>query len=254
MKRGQLLAVIAGALVLAVAAVTALTLATPTRAGRALNVSAATSLKGVLPAIKHDASYAFGGSNTLRLQIERGAPADLFLSAEPEQAQALYREGRCQRPVTFATNKLSLIVRQGDPKHIGSIYGLRKGGLNLSVGNAAVPIGAYTRRLLHRLGMSDVLTSNKVSQQSNVGQVLSQVAFGGADAGFVYVTDARTQADRIDPLPVPQWAQPPVRYQGCVVVRDGADTAGAQALLDSIRSSRGRGLLKRFGFGLPPKG
>jgi len=57
-----------------------------------------------------------------------------------------------------------------------------------------VPIGDYTRRLLHRLRMSSVLTTNKVSQQSNVGQVLSQVAFGGADAGFVYVTDARTQA------------------------------------------------------------
>ena len=89
-----------------------------------------------------------------------------------------------------------------------------------------MPIGDYTRRLLRRLRMSSVLTSNKVSQQSNVGQVLSQVAFGGADAGFVYVTDARTQPDRIDPLYVPQWAQPPVRYQGCVVIRDGADTRG----------------------------
>ena len=83
-----------------------------------------------------DVTYSFGGSNTLQLQIERGAPADLFLSAQPKEAQALYREGRCQRPVTFATNKLVLIVREGDPKRIGSIYGLRKGGLNLSVGNA----------------------------------------------------------------------------------------------------------------------
>jgi molybdate transport system substrate-binding protein len=234
------------------AAVAALTLAAPT-AATALNVSAATSLTNVMPEIKRDASYSFGGSNTLQLQIERGAPADLFLSAEPKEAQALYREGRCQRPVTFATNKLVLIVRQGDPQQVGSIYGLRKGGLNLSIGNAAVPIGDYTRRLLRRLRMSNVLTSNRVSQQSNVGQVLSQVAFGGADAGFVYVTDARTQPDRIDALYVPQWAQPAVRYQGCVVIRDGADTASAQALLDAIRSSRGRGLLKRFGFGLPPK-
>jgi molybdate transport system substrate-binding protein len=234
------------------AAVATLTLAAPT-AALALNVSAATSLTNVMPEIKRDASYSFGGSNTLQLQIERGAPADLFLSAEPNEAQALYREGRCQRPVTFATNKLVLIVREGDPQHVGSIYGLRKGGFNLSIGNAAVPIGDYTRRLLRRLRMSNVLTTNKVSQQSNVGQVLSQVAFGGADAGFVYVTDARTQPDRIDSLYVPQWAQPAVRYQGCVVIRDGADTAGAQALLDSIRSSRGRGLLKRFGFGLPPK-
>jgi molybdate transport system substrate-binding protein len=234
------------------AAVAALALATPTGAG-ALNVSAATSLTNVMPEIKRDATYSFGGSNTLQLQIERGAPADLFLSAQPNEAQALYRAGRCQRPVTFATNKLVLIVRDGDPQQIGSIYGLRKGGFNLSIGNAAVPIGDYTRRLLRRLRMSNVLTSNKVSQQSNVGQVVSQVAFGGADAGFVYVTDARTQADRIDPLYVPQWAQPAVRYQGCVVIRDGADTAGAQALLNAIRSSRGRGLLQRFGFGLPPR-
>jgi len=239
-------------LTLSCAAVAALALIAPTGAS-ALNVSAATSLTNVMPEIKRDATYSFGGSNTLQLQIERGAPADLFLSAQPNEAQALYRAGRCQRPVTFATNKLVLIVRDGDPKQIGSIYGLRKGGFNLSIGNAAVPIGDYTRRLLRRLRMSNVLTSNKVSQQSNVGQVMAQVAFGGADAGFVYVTDARTQADRIDPLYVPQWAQPAVRYQGCVVIRDGADTAGAQALLNTIRSSRGRGLLKRFGFGLPPR-
>jgi molybdate transport system substrate-binding protein len=233
-------------------AVVATMFVAPTAAS-ALNVSAATSLTNVMPEIKRDPSYSFGGSNTLQLQIERGAPADLFLSAEPNEAQALYREGRCERPVTIATNKLVLIVRQGDPQKVGSIYGLRKGGLNLSIGNASVPIGDYTRLLLRRLRLSSALTTNKVSQQSNVGQVLSQVAFGGADAGFVYTTDARTQPDRIDSLYVPQWAQPAVRYQGCVVKRDGADTAGAQALLDAIRSSRGRGLLKRYGFGLPPK-
>jgi molybdate transport system substrate-binding protein len=234
------------------AAVAATMLAAPTAAS-ALNVYAATSLTNVMPEIKRDASYSFGGSNTLQLQIERGAPADLFLSAEPNEAQALYREGRCQRPVTFATNKLVLVVRKGDPSKIGSVYGLRRGGLNLSIGNASVPIGDYTRRLLKRLRLSSTLTTNKVSQQSNVGQVLSQVAFGGADAGFVYVTDAMTQTDRLTSLYVPKWAQPAVRYQGCVVVRDGADTAGAQALLDQIRSGRGRGLLKRFGFGLTPK-
>lgn len=230
----------------------AVLLAVPATAS-ALNVYAATSLTNVMPEIKRDATYSFGGSNTLQLQIERGAPADLFLSAEPREAQALYREGRCERPVTFATNKLVLVVRDGDPKGIRSVYGLRKGGFNLSIGNAGVPVGEYTRRLLRRLRLSRVLQSNTVSQQSNVGQVLAQVAFGGADAGFVYVTDARTQRDRVDPLSVPQWAQPPVRYQGCVVKRDGADAADARALLDAIRSSRGRGLLKRFGFGLPPR-
>ena len=156
--------------------------------------------------------------------------------------------------MTFATNKLVLVVPQGDPAKVGSVYGLRKGGLRLSVGNASVPIGDYTRRLLQRLGLSRVLTSNRVSQQGNVGQVLSQVAFGGADAGFVYLTDARTQRGRVDTLYVPQYAQPAVRYQGCVVRRPGADTAGAQGVLGALRSSRGRGILKRAGFGLPPRG
>jgi molybdate transport system substrate-binding protein len=237
---------------LPIAATAAALLAVPATAS-ALNVYAATSLTNVMPEVKRDARYSFGGSNTLQLQIERGAPADLFLSAEPNEAQTLYREGRCERPVTFATNRLVLIVRKGDPKGIGSIYGLRRGGLNLSIGNASVPIGDYTRRLLRRLRLSGALTTNKVSQQSNVGQVLSQVAFGGADAGFVYTTDARTQTDRVTSLFAPKWAQPAVRYQGCVVKRDGSDSAGAQALLNDIRTARGRGLLKRFGFGLPPK-
>ncbi len=230
--------------------IAAAALAAPAAAG-ALNVYAATSLTKVLPEIDRTPTYAFGGSNTLQLQIERGAPADLFLSASPQEAQALYAKGRCTRPVTFATNRLVLITPKGDPRGIRTVYGLRRGGLNLSIGNAAVPIGDYTRRLLRRLRLSSVLNNNRVSQQSNVGQVLSQVAFGGADAGFVYVTDARTVPDRVAQLFVPRWAQPAVQYQGCIVRRQGGDGRGAQRLLDQIRSRRGRQMLKRFGFGLP---
>jgi molybdate transport system substrate-binding protein len=220
----------------------------------AVTVYAATSLTNAMPQIDRGATYSFGGSNTLQLQIERGAPADLFLSAEPKEAQALYRGGRCERPQTFATNRLVLIVPEGDPAKVGSVYGLRKGGLKLSIGNPNVPVGDYTRRLLRRLRLSRVLQTNTVSEQSNVGQVLSQVAFGGADAGFVYVTDARAQRDRVNSLFVPKWAQPPVRYQGCVVRRDGGDRAGARRLLRTLRSTRGRRALRRFGFGLPPRG
>ena len=220
---------------------------------QALTVSAATSLTRALPAVEPNARYSFGGSGALQVQIERGAPADLFLSAGPKEAQALYREGRCERPITFATNTLLLVAPRGDPERIRSVYGLRKGGLRLSIGGPGVPVGDYARSLLRRLGLSSVLTRNRVSQQANVGQVLSQVAFGGADAGFVYRTDARTQAKRVDTLFVPGYAQPPVRYQGCVVRRKGADRRGARALLAELRSTRGRRVLRRYGFGLPPR-
>lgn len=225
----------------------------PATPAAGLNVSAATSLARVMPEIDSRPAYSFAGSNSLRIQIERGAPVDLFLAAEPREAQALYRGGRCERPLTFATNRLALIVRDGDPRRIRSVYGLRRGGLKLSVGNAAVPVGDYSRRLLRRLRLEGVLRSNDVSQVSNVGQVLSQVAFGAADAGFVYATDARAQRRRVDALFVPRWAQPTVRYQGCVVRRRGADTAAARRLLARVRAAAGRKALRRHGFGLPPR-
>lgn len=219
----------------------------------ALTVYAATSLTKAMPVVEPSATYSFGGSNTLQMQIERGAPADLFLSAQPKEAQALYRQNLCERPVTFATNRLALIVPRNNPAGLKSAYGLTRGGLRLSVGNPNVPVGDYTRRLLRRMRLSRALEVNTVSQMSNVGQVLSQVAFGAADAGFVYVTDARTEKDRVTALPLPRWAQPAVRYQGCIVRRNGVDRAGAQKLLGKLRGPWGRRVLSRYGFGLPPR-
>jgi molybdate transport system substrate-binding protein len=220
----------------------------------AVNVYAATSLTNVFPALAKGPKYSFGGSNTLQLQIERGAPADVFASASPHEAQALFHEGRCTRPVTFAINRLVLLIPNANPGHVTSVYSLRSGGRRLSIGQAGVPIGAYTRQLLRRLRLSSVLSSNRVSQQSNVGQVASQVALGSADAGFVYYTDALAVKSRTRTIGLPKWAQPPVRYQVCTVKRAGVDTAGAKAFIDKITGRAGRSALKHYGFGVPPRG
>ncbi len=237
---------------LAVAAVVAL-MALPASA-HALTVYAATSLTTAFPQISNSVAYSFGGSNTLELQIERGAPADVFASASPNEAQALFREGRCTRPVTFATNIIVLLVPKSNPAGIRSVYSLRAGGLRLSIGNAAVPIGVYTRKLLARLRLTSVLQRNTVSQESNVGGVVTKVALGSADAGFTYLTDGRAAADRTRSIALPRWAQPPMRYQICAVKRPGADTAGAQNFISRVTTRAGRAVLKRNGFGLPPRG
>ena len=237
---------------LALAAVVAL-LALPAPA-QALNVYAATSLATAFPQVTSAVAYSFGGSNTLQLQIERGAPADVFASASPDEAQALFREGRCTRPVTFATNTLVLLVPKSNPAGIRSVYSLRAGGLRLAIGNAAVPIGAYTRKLLARLRLSSVLQRNTVSQESNVGGVVAKVALASADAGFTYLTDGRAAADRTTSIALPRWAQPPVRYQICAVRRPGADTSGAQNFISRVTTRAGRNVLRRNGFGLPPRG
>jgi molybdate transport system substrate-binding protein len=228
-------------------------LAAPAASQAALNVYAASSLRDVFTLIDGSPAYNFLGSNQLQLQIERGAPADVFAGASTVEAQALFKGNHCNRPVTFATNKLVLIVPKGNPGNIRSVYTLRAGGKRLSVGNAGVPIGSYTRALLRRLGLSKILTSNTVSQETNVANVVSKVALGSADAGFVYVTDGKIASDKVQAIRLPRYAQPPVRYQICAVTRSGADFAGATSFIAKVRSSRGRSLLKHAGFGLPPK-
>jgi molybdate transport system substrate-binding protein len=101
--------------------------------------------------------------------------------------------------------------------------------------------------------LSGVLGSNRVSQQTNVGQITSQVALGAADAGFVYYTDGLAVRDRTKMISLPTWAQPPVRYQICTVRRSGADTKGAAAFIRQVTGKAGRGALKAYGFGLPPR-
>jgi molybdate transport system substrate-binding protein len=223
-------------------------------AAQALNVYAATSLTSVFPALDKSPKYSFGGSNTLQLQIERGAPADVFASASQNEAQALFREGLCTRPVTFAINRLVLLIPNSNPGNITSVYSLRSGGRRLSIGTAGVPIGAYTRQLLRRMRLSGILSSDRVSEQTNVGQVVSQVSLGAADAGFVYYTDGLAAKDRTRMLSLPKWAQPPVRYQICAVKRSGADTRGAAAFIKKVVGNAGRSALKHYGFGIPPRG
>jgi molybdate transport system substrate-binding protein len=238
---------------LAIALAAVVALAAPAAAS-ALNVYAATSLTNVFPALDKGPTYSFGGSNTLQLQIERGAPADVFASASQGEAQALFREGRCSRPVTFAINRLVLLIPRANPGHVTSVYSLRSGGRRLSIGNAGVPVGVYTRQLLKHMRLSSILSSNRVSQQTNVGQVASQVALGAADAGFVYNTDGLAVKGRTRIVSLPKWAQPPVRYQICAVRRPGADARGAAAFIKRVTGRAGRGALKAHGFGLPPRG
>ena len=233
--------------------VAAAALAAPAGA-QAVTVYGAASLSTAFPVIDKSPTYNFAGSNQLQLQIERGAPADLFASASPAEPAALFREGRCTRPVTFATNILVMVTPRSNPAGLRSVYGLRAGGKRLSVGTAGVPIGGYTRQLLRRMQLTSILSSNTVSLEPNVNSIIAKVGLGSADAGFSYYTDYLAAQSRLRQFRLPTWAQPPVRYQMCVVKRPGADTAAADAFMRKVLATNGRRVLKRFGFGLTPRG
>jgi molybdate transport system substrate-binding protein len=221
-------------------------------AAQATTVYAASSLRDVFPRIDGGMTFSFGASNTLQLQIDRGAPADLFASASPAEPQALYKEKKCGRPAVFATNILVLVVPKSNPAGVRSVYSLAQGpAKRLAIGAPGVPVGSYTRRLLARMRLGRVLTGNIVSNEQNVAGVVTKVALGSAEAGFVYVTDGKIASDRVRTIRLPTWAQPPIRYAFCIVQRPGGDQAGAQAFANKVRSPRGRRLLHDAGFGLP---
>jgi molybdate transport system substrate-binding protein len=222
-------------------------------AAHAFTVYGAASLSAAFPQINNSPRYNFAGSNQLQLQIERGAPADLFASASPAEPRALFREGRCSRPVTFATNVLVVVTPRSNPAGLRSVYGLRSGDHRLAVGTAGVPIGAYTRQLLRRMQLTSILSTNTVSLEPNVNSIVAKVGLGSADAGFAYFSDWKAAAARTARIDLPKWAQPPVRYQMCAVRRPGADTANVNRFMRQVLSSRGRSILKRFGFGIAPR-
>ncbi len=211
-----------------------------------LTIVAASSLSDAFRAFDPSQRYSFGGSSRLETQIRNGAPADLFASAAPLNTQRLFREGLVHKPVTFTANRLALIVPKSNPARIRSVEDLRRKPVKLVVAGPDVPVGAYTRRVLKKMGLLSVL-AKVVSQESDVRAVTGKVALGQADAGFVYVTDARSVSDRVQVIPIPARAQPRVRYE-IAVVSDSSRKAAAQAWIEKILSPRGQSAMKEYGF------
>jgi len=211
-----------------------------------ITVYAAASLTNVFPQIDAGAKYSFGGSNTLAAQIQLGAPADVFASANTSLPQQLFQKGLCTQPVVFTRNTLVLIVPKSNPGGIHSVYDLAKSGVKLDVAATGVPVGSYTRQILKNMGLTNVL-DNVVSNETDVREVLAKVALGEADAGFVYSTDAKTVPGQVTVLKMPAWAQPKVAY-GICVVKSSANAAAAQAFIAKVMSKPGQAKLLAAGF------
>ena len=239
MRAAALLAVCASIALAAVSTAAARTNAT-------ITVYAAASLTNVFPQIDATPKYSFAGSNTLAAQIELGAPADVFASANTTLPQQLYQKGLCSQPLVFTRNTLVLVTPKANPAGIRSVYDLTKSGLKLVVAAPAVPVGSYTRQILENMALTSVL-ANVVSNETDVREVLAKVALGEADAGFVYSTDAKTVPGQVNVLTMPAWAQPKLQY-GLCVVKSSQNAAAAQAFVKKVLSKAGQAKLLAAGF------
>jgi molybdate transport system substrate-binding protein len=210
-------------------------------------VYAAASLTNVFPAIDNSEKYSFGGSNTLAAQIKQGAPADVFASANMTLPTQLFQQGLCSKPKVFTRNTLVIVVPKSNPANLHNIYNLTRPGVKIDIAAPGVPVGTYTLQILKNMNLTSAVLKNVVSQETDVREVLSKVALGEADAGFVYSTDAKTVPGKVTVIKIPAWAQPKVQYGICVVSSSSQRTA-AQAFIKRVMGKAGQKKLHKFGF------
>ena len=212
-----------------------------------ITVYAAASLTDVFPKIDRAEKYSFGGSNTLAAQIQQGAPADVFASANTTLPNQLYAKKLCSKPVVFTRNTLVVVVPKSNPAGVRSVYDLTNRGIKVVVAAPGVPVGSYTLQVLRNMNLLARVQGNIVSQETDVREVLSKVALGEADAGLVYSTDARTVPGQVKTIKVPAWAQPKVLYGVCVVAAS-AHKADAHAFVKRLLAGSAQKKLLAAGF------
>lgn len=199
-----------------------------------------------------DVALTFAGSQVLRIQIEQGAPADVFASANPEHLLALVDGDLVREGHTFASNQLVVIVPSDDPAGIDSFDDLPR-ARRLVLGTPDVPVGRYARQVLAAAdslvgpGFQAAVLQSLVSEESNVRLARAKVELGEADAAIVYLTDA-AGSERVRTVPIPEELNVRAEYLIGAVER-GLPSPLAAAWIDLVRSAEGRAVLERHGFG-----
>jgi molybdate transport system substrate-binding protein len=149
-------------------------------------------------------TFSFGASNQLRLQIEQGAAADVFASANMKEMETLAKGGlvAADKSQVFARNRLVVLVPKQNPGKIESLKALAKPGIKLVIAHENVPVGKYALEMLAKASaiadygadFKDKVAANVVSKEENVKAVVSKVQLGNADAGIAYVSDVTEKA------------------------------------------------------------
>lgn len=240
--------------------------ASPPRENR-LVVFAAASLRDVFSSIGKDfrrlhpgveLTFNFAGAQELRTQLEHGAAADVFASADRRHMDKLVRAGLAALPVVFTRNEPVLIVATEAAGTVRSFGDLPKAA-RIVVGTPEVPIGQYTLKILERaqatLGpdFRARVEARVVSFELNVRQVLTKVSLGEAQAGVVYRTDARSARDRVTVVPIASDINVIADYP-IAVVTGTVHPVLARAWVDYVLSAAGQRALRDAGFLAPVNG
>jgi molybdate transport system substrate-binding protein len=227
-----------------------------------LSVSAAASLQSALEEIQplyqktksnHEIRYNFGSSGALLQQIQQGAPADIFISAGKKQIDALEQQGQLVAGTrsNLAGNRLVLITPKNGPAITALNQLMNSNVKRISIGEPrSVPAGQYAEQTLRKVGIYDQVKS-KFVLANNVRQVLAAVESGNADAGFVYVTDAKISDKVNTALTVDEKDHAAIVYPMAVIQR-GKNTEAAKEFMQFLTSPEAQMILRKNGFTVSP--
>jgi len=196
------------------------------------------------------------GSNQLAAQLEQGAMGDVFASADQRWMDHVGSLSLIAgQPALFARNRLIVCVPRTNPARIERLQDLARPGVKVVIGAQAVPVGAYSREALEKLGRTQGfprdfarrVLANVVSEEENVKSVVGKVQLGEADAGLVYRSDVtRALARFVRVFEIPDSANVIASYP-IAVVKDAPEPAAAQAFVALVLSPEGQGIVRRHG-------
>ncbi|MFD6352829.1 molybdate ABC transporter substrate-binding protein [Nocardia tengchongensis] len=192
-------------------------------------------------------TFSFAGSSDLVAQLNQGAPADVFASADLNNMDKAVKGGRItDKPQNFATNVLTIVTPPGNPAHVNSLADLSHAGLRLVVCAPQVPCGSATKKVTSDAGVAISL----VSEENSVTDVLAKVTTGQADAGLVYVTDAAGAGNKVTTVNFPESVKAVNTYP-IATVADSKNADAAKDFVTLVTGPDGRKALQQAGFGQP---
>jgi len=169
-------------------------------------------------------TFSFGSSSELETQIQQGAPADVFASADQaNMTKVVAAHDNAGSPVDFVKNKLEIAVEKGNPKHIATLADLTKSGVVVVLCDASVPCGKFADQVLANAKVS----VTPKSREASVKATLSKVEVGEADAAIVYVSDVASSG-KVDGVQIPDTVNV-VTTLPIVTLKDSKNAALAQA-------------------------
>jgi molybdate transport system substrate-binding protein len=191
--------------------------------------------------------FNYNGSSSLATQITQGAPADVFASASPTNMKTVTEASlESTTPKTFAANQGEIMVEAGNPSHVKSVSDLASPSLKVVTCAPSVPCGALATQIFKNAAV----TVNPVSQEQNVGGVVTKVSLGEADAGIVYVTDVKANGSKTAGVAIPADQNATTTYP-IAEIKGAPNATAAAAFISYVLGPDGQQVLKSFGF-LPP--